>query len=61
MIAAAERMKITELIGAEVVSPIAVPATWVCSVLLTVMNRITSANEKPWGVNNDLIGGNGTE
>lgn len=46
MIAAAERMKIIELIGAEVVNPSAVPSTWVCSVLLTVMNRITSANEK---------------
>jgi len=46
MIAAAERMKITELVGAEVVSPSAIPATWACWVLLTVMNRMTSANEK---------------
>ena len=48
IITAAERMKITEFIGTEVASPSAVPAAGACSVLVTVMNKITSASEVPW-------------
>jgi len=50
MITAAESMNITELIGTEIASPRAVPAAGACSVLVTVMNKITSASDMPCSV-----------
>lgn len=47
MITAAESMNITELIGTHIASPSAVPAAGACSVLVTVMNKITGARDMP--------------